>query len=182
MFVLLLAMVLAFTNGRKKTFRKKPDRIRLYMASAAARDDKSFKSLRQFRGTPKADGGLGHTSATRVALSQIEHIMARKLTDTVHLRLRFDERLRRHLEQEAARNKRSMNAEIIDRLEKSFTKVDQEKLHQKLATAGAMEALTIIGWTPPAQGSPVQVGPPTESASSEHPAQDEPTNRREKGA
>jgi Arc-like DNA binding domain len=46
--------------------------------------------------------------------------MARKLTNTVQLNLRFSEALRRRLEREADRNDRSMNAEIIHRLEQSF--------------------------------------------------------------
>jgi signal recognition particle GTPase len=47
--------------------------------------------------------------------------MARKPSDTVQLKLRFDEKLRRKLEQSALKNKQSMNAEIVERLEKSFT-------------------------------------------------------------
>jgi hypothetical protein len=54
--------------------------------------------------------------------------MARKLTDTVHLRLRFDEKLRRRLERSAEDNKQSMNAEIIQRLEQSFRKEDEKRL------------------------------------------------------
>lgn len=46
--------------------------------------------------------------------------MARKPTDQVQLKLRFDERLRRQLEREAARNDRSMNSEIVNRLEQSL--------------------------------------------------------------
>jgi hypothetical protein len=46
--------------------------------------------------------------------------MARKPTDMVQLKLRFSEALRRRLEREAARNNRSMNTEIIHRLEESF--------------------------------------------------------------
>ena len=46
--------------------------------------------------------------------------MARKPTDIVHLKLRFAESLRRQLEREAARNHRSMNTEIIHRLEESI--------------------------------------------------------------
>jgi hypothetical protein len=53
--------------------------------------------------------------------------MSRKLTDEVQLKLRFSEKLRRRLEGEAKRNKRSMNAEIIDRLEQSFTMPDLAK-------------------------------------------------------
>jgi hypothetical protein len=52
--------------------------------------------------------------------------MARKLTATVHLKLRFPERLRRQIEQAAERNRQSMNTEIIERLERSFQKVDDQ--------------------------------------------------------
>jgi hypothetical protein len=56
--------------------------------------------------------------------------MARKPTDTVQLKLRFSEALRRRLEREAARNNRSMNTEIIHRLEESFRQheIDQAVL------------------------------------------------------
>jgi hypothetical protein len=46
--------------------------------------------------------------------------MARKPTDMVQLKLRFSEALRRRLERAAARNNRSMNTEIIHRLQGSF--------------------------------------------------------------
>lgn len=49
----------------------------------------------------------------------------RKADEKVGLRLRFNEKLRRRLEQAAARNEQSMNAEIIHRLEASF--VDEER-------------------------------------------------------
>jgi Arc-like DNA binding domain len=68
-------------------------------------------------------------------------LMARKPTDTVHLRLRFGEKLRRRLERAAAENKQSMNAEIIRRLEESFRKQDQKQL----ITSIVQETLTIIG-------------------------------------
>src|SRR5262245_29146816 len=71
--------------------------------------------------------------------------MARKPTDTVHLRLRFDERLRRRLEQAAERNQQSMNAEIVARLEQSFGREDMkamvseavrlERKHEQLVTS-----------------------------------------------
>ena len=57
--------------------------------------------------------------------------MARKPADQVQLKLRFDERLRGHLEREAARNQRSMNAEIIARLEQSF---DRRELFPQVLT------------------------------------------------
>jgi hypothetical protein len=50
--------------------------------------------------------------------------MARKLTDTVQLKLRFSEALRRRLEREARRQEQSLNAEIISRLEQSFRKAE----------------------------------------------------------
>jgi hypothetical protein len=48
--------------------------------------------------------------------------MARKPTDEVQLKLRFSEALRRRLERVAARNNRSMNTEIIHRLEESLAR------------------------------------------------------------
>jgi hypothetical protein len=44
----------------------------------------------------------------------------REPTATVQLKLRFDEKLRRRLEQAARKADRSMNSEIIARLEQSF--------------------------------------------------------------
>lgn len=44
-----------------------------------------------------------------------------RLRSLVQLKLRFSEYLRRQLEQAAAQNRRSMNAEIINRLEASFS-------------------------------------------------------------
>jgi Arc-like DNA binding domain len=43
--------------------------------------------------------------------------MARKLSDTVQLNLRFSEKLRRRIERDATKNGRSMNQEIVERLE-----------------------------------------------------------------
>jgi hypothetical protein len=51
--------------------------------------------------------------------------VARKLTDEVQLKLRFDERLRRRLEKAAEQHLFSMNREIIERLEQSFSAEDQ---------------------------------------------------------
>ena len=47
--------------------------------------------------------------------------MGRRPTDQVHLRLRFDEELRQRIEDEANRRGHSLNAEIIRRLQESFT-------------------------------------------------------------
>lgn len=48
--------------------------------------------------------------------------MARKPTDTVQLKLRFPEALRRQLERAAKANDRSLNLEIVSRLEGSFSR------------------------------------------------------------
>jgi erythromycin esterase-like protein len=53
--------------------------------------------------------------------------VARKLTDTVQLKLRFSERLRRILERAAEHNGHSMNTEIVDRLDVSFQREALEK-------------------------------------------------------
>lgn len=50
--------------------------------------------------------------------------MARKPAETVQLKLRFSESLRRKLERAAAQNAQSMNAEIVRRLEKSIETED----------------------------------------------------------
>jgi hypothetical protein len=47
--------------------------------------------------------------------------MAKKLSETVKLNLRFSEELRRKLEKAAERKNQSMNLEIVERLEHSFT-------------------------------------------------------------
>src|SRR5262249_26662533 len=54
--------------------------------------------------------------------------MARKLADTVQLKLRFSEALRRRLEREAKRQEHSLNGEIIARLEQSFRKSEDADL------------------------------------------------------
>jgi hypothetical protein len=64
-----------------------------------------------------------------------KHVMARKPTDEVQLKLRFDEKLRRRLAREAERNDRSMNAEIVLRLESSFQQEDTEQLFKRALAA-----------------------------------------------
>jgi len=53
--------------------------------------------------------------------------MARKPTDTIQLKVRMLETLRRQMEDAAARNGRSMNAEIVARLGHSIQK-DQDAI------------------------------------------------------
>ena len=61
--------------------------------------------------------------------------MARKPTDEVQLKLRFDEKLRRRLAREAERKDRSMNAEIVLRLESSFQQEDTKQLFKRALAA-----------------------------------------------
>jgi hypothetical protein len=66
--------------------------------------------------------------------------MARKPTDTVQLKLRFPEALRRKLEKDAAKHSQSMNAEIVRRLDESF-KWDQGEEAVKRLVADSEQAL-----------------------------------------
>jgi hypothetical protein len=108
--------------------------------------------------------------------------MPRKLTDTVQLKLRFDEKLRRRLEREANQNKRSMNAEIIDRLEKSFAKQDEGKLLAAVtATTAEVQALRIafegrINSPGDVRKTP---GPPNWTKSEESPAHEKPASKKD---
>jgi predicted HicB family RNase H-like nuclease len=51
-----------------------------------------------------------------------DNIMVRKPTDTIQLKVRMSETLRRQMEDAAVRNGRSMNAEIVARLGNSIQK------------------------------------------------------------
>ena len=73
--------------------------------------------------------------------------MPRNPFDTVQLKLRFPEKLRLQIEAAADRNQRSMNAEIIERLEQSFQRQDQAALAEAAATA-VINKLEIVGWKP----------------------------------
>jgi hypothetical protein len=57
----------------------------------------------------------------------------RKPANTVHLRLRFPERLRRRIEVAAVKNQRSMNLEIVDRLDRSFLRDDDAERSREIA-------------------------------------------------
>jgi hypothetical protein len=67
--------------------------------------------------------------------------MPRKQSDTVQLKLRFPEKLRQRIESAADRNQRSLNAEIVQRLEHSFQRDDQAAQALKLAEAAATAAI-----------------------------------------
>ncbi len=59
--------------------------------------------------------------------------MAKKPSDPVKLNLRFNEALRARLEKQAVKNNRSMNEEIVRRLENSFQREDLEGLAERMA-------------------------------------------------
>ncbi|QDP26242.2 Arc family DNA-binding protein [Bradyrhizobium cosmicum] len=74
--------------------------------------------------------------------------MARKATETVQLKLRFSEELRRKLEKAAERNEQSMNAEIIARLEDSFRKQEiRDVIREEMA--GFSDFYKVLGGNPP---------------------------------
>ena len=68
--------------------------------------------------------------------------MARKPTDTAHLNLRYPEALRRRLERAAKNSSRSLNSEIVERLEQSFRREDFEKL-QDAMTWGMLKVMRV---------------------------------------
>lgn len=69
--------------------------------------------------------------------------MARKPTDTVQLKLRFPEALRRQLERAAKANDRSLNSEIVGRLEGSFS---SDPAVDRIALAMWMESVDGKNW------------------------------------
>jgi len=71
----------------------------------------------------------------------------------VQLKLRFSEALRRRLEREAARQDRSLNSEIISRVEQSFQKRDESELTASTlraafggATGDLLRAIPLAIW------------------------------------
>src|SRR5262245_30156978 len=69
--------------------------------------------------------------------------MARKPTDTAHLNLRYPEALRRRLERAAKNSGRSMNSEIVERLERSFRRKDFEK-RQDAINEGMLKVMDVV--------------------------------------
>jgi hypothetical protein len=74
--------------------------------------------------------------------------MRRKSTDIVQLKLRFPEALRRNLSQ-AAKGKRSMNAEIVSRLDESFLRGNlaalmREHIDNAVTVAGTAAATKAV--------------------------------------
>jgi hypothetical protein len=57
--------------------------------------------------------------------------MARKPSDLVQVKVRMPERLRRLIEAEAKKNKRTQTQEMVERLEQSFTDVHDEETSER---------------------------------------------------
>src|SRR5262249_58170871 len=68
--------------------------------------------------------------------------MARKPTDTVQLKLRFPEALRRRLEREARRHGQSLNREIVRILEERFQESDDADRHAAASAQALRHAFT----------------------------------------
>jgi Arc-like DNA binding dprotein len=67
--------------------------------------------------------------------------MARKPNETVQLKLRFLESLRRQLERAAKDSGHSMNTEIVNRIEQSFRKDEALVQSRAVATQAARDAV-----------------------------------------
>jgi Arc-like DNA binding domain len=72
-----------------------------------------------------------------------ERTVARKPTDTAHLNLRYPEGLRRRLERAGKSKGRSLNSEIVHRLEQSFRREDFQE-RQDAITEAMMEIIRVI--------------------------------------
>ena len=71
--------------------------------------------------------------------------MARKPSDSVRLNLRLTEALRSRLEKQATKNQRSLNEEIVRRLENSFKGDDVEDLFERLAERTGSQVTVRVG-------------------------------------
>jgi hypothetical protein len=78
--------------------------------------------------------------------------MARKPSDPVKLNLRFNEALRANLEKQAVKNNRSMNEEIVRRLEESFHREEIRALVEKLAQDVTVQVTEVIKQGVPLKG------------------------------
>jgi Arc-like DNA binding domain len=66
-----------------------------------------------------------------------EALLARKLTDPVQLKLRFEEGLRRELAKAAKEHRHSLNAEIVGRLKESLVSANLMDLYRQQAEIAA---------------------------------------------
>src|SRR5262245_28750058 len=89
-------------------------------------------------------------------MSTGRHRMVRKSQELSTVMTRIPEGLRRRLEREAEQNRRSMNAEIVHRLEESFRREEEEEIIKRAAqeavrvTSGAAVLMTLreVGLVP----------------------------------
>jgi Arc-like DNA binding domain len=109
--------------------------------------------------------------------------MARKPTDTAHLNLRYPEALRRRLERAGKSNGRSLNSEIVHRLEQSF-RLDDFQEQQDAINEGMLKIIGVIAEV--VKHIPVPKGPrlsdlaqyfPTDQTATQEPAS--PTDKGE---
>ena len=70
--------------------------------------------------------------------------MAKKPTEIVPIQVRVREGLRRQLETAARKQGRSLNSEIVSRLQSSFSKDDREALLESAAERAADKALAKV--------------------------------------
>jgi Arc-like DNA binding domain len=98
---------------------KKQRKRRVSPRAREARDIVSVVGVVTPHGAPPSTG------STPMPPPSAGNARPRPLKETVQLKLRFSESLRRQLEHAAAENSRSMNAEIIKRLETSFLAPEQ---------------------------------------------------------
>jgi hypothetical protein len=81
--------------------------------------------------------------------------MARKPTETVKLQLRLSEAIRRRLERAASANHRSMNAEIVHRLEQSLKRDEEPEGVRDAMNEGMLKvidvAAEVVRQIPPAR-------------------------------
>jgi hypothetical protein len=91
--------------------------------------------------------------AILLAIAGRRGVMARrKPADTVQLKLRFPEKLRRRIEAAAAKNQQSMNLEIVERLGRSFQHEDEDERTRSVAqetAATVFQALINLGFVEP---------------------------------
>jgi Arc-like DNA binding dprotein len=91
----------------------------------ARRSNKGRKKVTQPRLRSTDDPSTTRSRSATTTGSEPPRPHRRQPNETVQLKLRFSEALRRQLEEAAASNQRSLNAEIIKRLEGSFLSPDR---------------------------------------------------------
>jgi hypothetical protein len=70
--------------------------------------------------------------------------VAKKATELVQFKLRIREGLRRQIEREANKNGRSVNAEAVERLERSFEQQQTAEVIKDTARTAAFDAVQLV--------------------------------------